>query len=76
MQIGKKHIKYPLFSNDVFKMSKVFNRRPLNLIYTFNKVAGYSIKRQKSVCFYTPTIMLVLKSQESNPFHNRLKRNS
>ena len=54
IQIGKKEVKLPLFSDDMIRYienPKDTTRKLLELIHEFRKVAGYKINAQKLLAF-------------------------
>jgi hypothetical protein len=65
IQIGKETVKISLFADDMILYHKDSNNSTQKLLYTINsysKVAGYKIKLQKSLVFYTPIVNKLKKN--------------
>ena len=78
IQIGKEEIKFSLFADDTIpyvENPKDSNRKLLELISEFSKVAGYKIDTQKSLVFlYTNNEKSEREIKESIPFTMATKR--
>jgi hypothetical protein len=72
IQIGKEEVKISQFTDDrivYISEPKLFTRELLNLINTFNAVAGYKINSNKSMTFlYTKNKWSKKEIRETSPF--------
>jgi hypothetical protein len=71
MRIGKEGVKLSLFTVDMIlylKDSKESMKKLLDLMNTFNKVAGYKINIKSQEFFYVP-IMNRLRKKSGNQSH-------
>ena len=78
IQIGKEEVKLSLFTDDMIlyiENLKDATRKLLELINEFDKVAGYTIKAQKSLAFlYTNDEKSEREIKETLPFTTATKR--
>ena len=78
IQIGKEEVKHSLFPDDMIlyiKNPKDTNRKLLELINEYSKVAGYKINTQKSLSFlYTNNEKTEREIKETIPFTIAKKR--
>jgi len=74
IQIGKEEVKLSLFADNI-QNPKDSNRKLLELIYEYSKVAGYKINTQKSLAFlYTNNERTEREIKETIPFTIATKR--
>ena len=78
IQIGKEEVKHSLFADDMIlyiENLKDSNRKLLELINEYSKVAGYKINTQKSLAFlYTNTEKIEREIKETIPYTIAPKR--
>ena len=76
IQIGKEEAKFSLFADDMIlyiENLKDSNRKLLELINEYSKVAGYKINTQKSIASYTLT-MRKWKEKLRKQYHSPLQQ--